>query len=587
MKNCRHLLIILCIHLTASIHAQDSPQDNKITISFDNVSTIDALHEVSKLTNINLSYNPTIIPKGHISKTYLQKTLEETLYDLLGEEFELKTIGHYVIIQKQIKKSVPKTTFKISGGITDKDTGKTLDDVSIYEINSLSATLSDNRGEFELSVSSKTDYLTFAVSRKNYNDTIIQVTQVEQLAQPLTLSPKREMVNELKNSFLFESSKIVQFFTSDKNKKNTENIQSVKNKYFQLSLVPAIGTNMTIGGQVTHNLSINLLAGYSYGLKGLEIGGLYNIDRKNVIGCQIGGLGNTVGGRFAGLQIGGIINTNKKYTKGVILGGVINVVNNDVKGLQVAGVTNITHSNNGLQMAGLSNYVNGRTQGVQLAGFNSHTKDMRGVQLSGFMNFAHKANGLQLAGFLNIAKTLEGIQLGVINYADSVSSGIPIGLISIVNKKGYFESALETNNNGFVTASLRTGLRKFYNILSIGIQFDNDELWTYGVGFGSQISLKNKLFTTIELRSNYLLKRDIQSQSFFNSLNKFHLNIGYQLFNHLSFTAGPVLNLYIANETIEGSGVYGYELTERTLYEKVEKNVGIKMWVGYNFSIRF
>ncbi|MGL1886818.1 MAG: carboxypeptidase-like regulatory domain-containing protein [Reichenbachiella sp.] len=596
------LLFILL--LSQSTYAQDV-LTKTLNANFEDVTIEIALANLNTIPDINLSYSPAILPKGKIKQSFINMTLETILSSILGEGYEFKSIGSYVIIQKSIHSNQhEKTTFRIAGGVVDAETGETLKDVTIYEINTLNSTLSNSQGDFDLTVSAKSDYVTFAISRENYEDTIIQVSKVDQLNEPILLNPRQEKINQFKSNVQVESKRMVQFFTTSKNRKNVRNVSNVQERYFQFSLIPAVGTNMTMGGQVKHELSLNLLAGYSYGLNGFELGGLYNIDRHNVKGFQVGGVGNTVGGKVKGLQIGGVLNTNRGYTSGVQIGGALNVVTNDMKGVQIAGFANTAKSFNGTQIGGFSCVATEDFKGLQLSGFNNHTRTLNGMQLSGFINTAvemkgfqlsgaintaNEADGLQMSGFINIAKNLKGTQLSIFNYADTVTTGIPIGLISIVKKNGYFEAALENGDVIDLEASLRTGLKKFYNIISVGTQINSQNLWSYGFGFGSQIPIYKKAFTSIELRSHYLSSYEDEStnDAFFNLLTRFQITGGYQFFNHLSITAGPVLNIYVSNETSEGSGVYGYDIANKPFYDTIEEGTSIQMWVGFTSSIRF
>ena len=91
---------------------------------------------------------------------------------------------------------------------------------------------------------------------------------------------------------------------------NSANLVVRKSRTFQGSVIPFVGSNWKVSGSITNRISFNLLAGYSGGVNGFELGGLLNIDRDAVRGFQIGGLGNIVGGNATGMQIGGLFNFN-------------------------------------------------------------------------------------------------------------------------------------------------------------------------------------------------------------------------------------------------------------------------------------
>ena len=208
-----------------------------------------------------------------------------------------------------------------------------------------------------------------------------------------------------------------------------------------------VGTNGMLSGQVTNAYSFNLIGGYSAGLRGEELGGVFNIDKKDVHGGQVAGAVNLVGGTVHGVQAAGIINY-------------------------------VIDSLKGLQMAGLANVVRGNVEGVQAAGYMNQCKDtMRGVQFSFFMNRAHR---------------LEGLQIGLINKADT-SSGYSIGLISIVRHGGVNRLSLSIDAVTGITAEYTGGNQKLNSILLVGYNpWSPDKPFSYGYGIGRDFPLKGR-----------------------------------------------------------------------------------------------
>jgi hypothetical protein len=72
-----------------------------------------------------------------------------------------------------------------------------------------------------------------------------------------------------------------------------------------------------MSGQVINNFSLNIFGGYSGGVDGMELGGLFNIDKKDAQYFQAAGLFNMVGGNTNGVQLAGISNTVLKSVQGV------------------------------------------------------------------------------------------------------------------------------------------------------------------------------------------------------------------------------------------------------------------------------
>lgn len=580
--------------LLAHICTGQTAKEEVISINFSNTTTLEALQQLNGLGNVKLSYNPDIIKTNQrIAKSYSGETINSVLQDILGDGFAFKHRGRYIIIQRVKQNTSQKKVFKISGGIKDGRTGETLQDVTVYEINKLNSTLSDDRGNFELTVSSKTDYVTLGVSRQYYQDTIFHVKREFVKQGELILYPNEGPEEKVAKFFKdietkvksIDTKKLVQLLTSNKERKNAQNVDLVEDRSFQFSLVPNVGTNMSMGGSIRNKFSFNLLAGYSLGLNGFELGGLYNIDRKEIKGFQVAGFGNAVGGEANATQIAGFINTNKSKTTGNQIAGFVNVVADEMNGLQLSGFNNVATKTSGAQITGFVNVATKGMKGFQLAGFNNTTTDLNGTQISGFYNKAREMDGVQISGFINHAKTLKGIQFGIVNIADSVESGATIGLINIV-RKGLHHFAISNNDVTDLNLELRTGTHKFYSIFSAGIQAKNDFLWSYGFGFGRQIYLYKKFHTNLELTAHSINKKEDYPDEI-NLLNRFKLNFGYQLAPHLSLNVGPVLNVLVSRVYDETTGIYAYDAANNPFYDDFSGDTLIQMWLGYTASLKF
>ncbi len=305
-------------------------------------------------------------------------------------------------------------------------------------------------------------------------------------------------------------------------------ISSVTERPFQISLVPGVRTHGKMSGQVINNFSLNVFGGYSGGVNGLELGALFNIDKKEVHYLQAAGLFNIVGGNVTGLQMAGINNTVLKSVKGLQAAGVSNYAKGSFGGLQVAGVYNHTSDSvKGFQVAGVGNYARTKVSGVQIAGVaNFSNREMRGTQI---------------AGVINYAKKIKGVQIGLINIADS-SDGYSIGLINIV-LKGYHKLSLSTNELMNTNVAFKTGNRKFYSILQAGMNWgkSDEKIYSFGYGLGSEMRLGKTFSINPEISANYLY---LGSWDYLNLLNKFNLNLNVKLGKYVSIFGGPSINVY-------------------------------------------
>lgn len=359
-------------------------------------------------------------------------------------------------------------------------------------------------------------------------------------------------------------------FKSQGQNESSGQAEEVKERPFQLSLVPGFGTSRGPKEGYTNQFSVNIFVGYEHSLDGAEFGGLYNINKQNVQGAQFAGFGNTVGGNLRGAQFGGLLNTVSGKVRGMQYAGIMNVTGEEVQGAQFAGYMNYADSINGVQGAGLVNISNKSAKGAQLAGIGNWARDMQGVQIS---------------AFINRAKHVKGTQIGLINIADTVENGVTVGLINIV-KKGKMQLAIENNEVIDFNIAFRSGTNRLYSVLFVGAQAKEDYLWTYGAGFGTEFKLKNKWNSSIELTAqNINPKEDYYEE--LNLLNRLSWNFGYQFANHLSFSAGPVLNVYVTEVYNTETGQYGDDIDMGNFYNETFSDTNVKMWIGYNVSIKF
>lgn len=344
----------------------------------------------------------------------------------------------------------------------------------------------------------------------------------------------------------------------------------IKERPFQISLVPGFGTSRGAKQGYVNRFSLNLFAGYEYGFHGVELGGFYNINKHNIKGAQFAGFGNTVGGDVYGAQFGGFVNTVKGKVKGVQGAGYLNIVSKEVQGAQLAGYMNLADSVKGLQAAGI---------------INVNRRNLDGTQLAGIINVAKDVEGLQVSGLVNKAKHIKGTQIGLINIADTVERGATVGLLNIV-KKGKHQLAVEHNEVMDVNLAFRSGTDRLYSVLFAGIQGKSDFLWSYGLGFGTEFKFKNHWSSNVEITSQSINPKEDHHEEL-NLLNRLSWNFNYQMTSHLSISAGPAFNVYVTDVYDQESGRYGDDIDMGSFYNETFSGTNVKMWIGYNISVKF
>ncbi|MCC6371883.1 MAG: hypothetical protein IT236_12815 [Bacteroidia bacterium] len=367
-----------------------------------------------------------------------------------------------------------------------------------------------------------------------------------------------------------------------------DSVEEDKKSDMQFTIFPPIGTNGIEAFNTTNRISINMFAGVSKGLDGIEVGGFANVILKDVKGFQGAGFANVVLHNVKGVQAAGFTNYSGGNFEGAALSGFCNTNLGDLKGGQFAGFCNANLGVlKGLQLSGFANYNQKDMKGIQGAGyFNINLGNFNGAQLSGFANVNRgDFNGIQASGFFNYARKLKGIQFGFINYADSVD-GATIGFCNIV-KKGLHQVEVSADEMFYTNVAVRTGTHKFYNIFSTGFSSQpKGLLWNIGYGVGTSFKLKDNLRTDVSLSAHHVSRGLLYHAT--SELYKLYLGVEYKIANKCYLAGGPTLNIYWGDalqpdyaKSYSGVAPY-YLLNETNTY-----GFNYKAWVGGKIAIRF
>ncbi|MEP7374179.1 MAG: STN and carboxypeptidase regulatory-like domain-containing protein [Chitinophagaceae bacterium] len=598
-SGCIILVVLLC---TLSSSAQ-SILDRRVSFNANRQRLDDVLAIVSNKANFSFSYNSNILKRDSLVNLVIEnKTVRQVLNLLFNGNYEYKESGNYVILRRvslqltTVTKTEPskEKIYTISGYVVNSETGERLSNVSIYETNHLTSTLTDDNGNFTLKLKDKYQTSSLAVSRDAYEDTVVSIQPKYDLQLVIAIVPvvneiigstpnKFEQVDTTGSAITNDSTPVIKSAAPDEVEKTQmgkflltakQKIRSLNmkkfftEKPFQFSVIPGVSSQGKMSGQVVNNFSLNLFGGYTAGVNGLEIGGLFNLNKKDVRYLQAAGLFNIAGGSMTGLQIGGLQNTVLKNVKGLQASGINNFVKGNVNGLQVAGIGNISGGTmNGFQAAGVFNYQNRNSNGIQVAGVGN---------IGG-----GEVKGLQIGGVFNYAKKLKGVQIGLINIADT-SDGYSIGLINVI-LKGYHKFSLYTNEVTNANAAFKTGSRRFYSILQAGTNAgkEGEKIFTFGYGLGTEMNIAKWLSVNPELGSQYVY---LGTWDHLNLLNKLHLNLNIKFGKRFSVFGGPSFTAYYS-EQIAAVGGYKYDLVPPSYHSFRLGSDKLRGWFGWNAGI--
>ena len=601
-------LIIFSFFINASTNSQAILQKN-ISLDINNQRLDNVLEILSNKGNFYFSYNSSIVKKDSlVSFRASNKTVKEILSLLFNTTYEFRESGNYIIIRKApirmtlvTQKAVTEERiYSVSGYVYDEQSGAAINEASIYEKTILASALTNTDGFFKIKLKSgKTSTAELTVSKEFYEDTTIKIQprynqEVSITMMPIELPGSTEVISPedyltpdslqvttdttvadqspvITDSIKVQQTGVGRFLLSGKQKVQSLNLKNFfTTRPFQISLVPGVSTQGQLNSQVINNFSLNIFGGYTAGTNGFEVGGLFNIDQKDVKYFQSAGLFNSVGGEVKGFQAAGINN----------------LVQDNVTGMQAAGINNfVTGKMSGFQVSGIYNHVSDSVKGAQIAGIGNFSKEkVSGVQISGVSNISNREmNGVQIAGVINYAKKLRGVQIGLINIADT-SAGYSIGLINIIIK-GYHKLSFSFNEIQNFNAAFKTGNSKLYSILGAGLNAsDSNKVYSFGYGLGSELSLNKKKTLSInpELSCQYLY---LGSWDYLNLLNRFNLNLNVKLGKYVSLFAGPSFSVYVTDQNVGFSG-YRFPIPPSG-YNTTKFSSKVTGWFGWNAGINF
>ena len=502
---------------------------------------------------------------------------------VLGDDYTFKESGEYLILKRQ-----KKNRQKLSGYVTDRNTGKRMADATVYDRTTLRSTTTDKHGYYELPVGERSEIV---VAKLAYRDTILQVTSqtprlvklelyVDSLPQPARPGFEQELTQI--------AAELQDFFVRSSQKLTTVNVRDSLERYAQVSLLPGIGTNHRLSGRVVNDYSLNILAGYSRGNRVLEIGGLGNINRENVSGFQAAGLFNITGDDLFGVQAAGLFNNLGNDARGAQFAGIYNFIRDTLRGAQFAGIGNYSGytAPGAFQAAGILNVAPKGRVNTQFAGIINHAHKSA-FQAAGIANTADTLLGVQVAGIFNRAGQARGAQIGLINFAREIK-GVQLGLINLSQYGGYVVLEFSANDVLLANAAFKSGVPALYTILTAGYDPDSpasERFWAYGIGLGARARFTNWSGMSFDLIHRHLNEGGHSNhwQEWGQLAAALDLNFG----KHFSIAGGPSANLFVADPNRLGSGALRERVVSNDRLSADQNADGwLSAWWGWTAALR-
>lgn len=443
----RFILIFFICVFSISVVAQ-GPLERDVNIHADRQQLKAVLTLLEKQANCTFSYESTLFnPDSIVSVHANQLTLKEVLRLLFNDKYSPEENNNYVVIYRRLPGLTilnPDITegrqfWSFSGFVVDDRTGERIMNASVYEKRLLQSTLTDGHGYFRIRFKSRNEHLIqLTLAKLNYRDTTINMLATVPINTRMA-SDKHLYREEQKN---VEKTGLGAFLVSSRQRVQSLNIRNFfAYSPFQVSLTPGLSTHGLLSSQIVNKFSLNVAGGYTAGVDGFEIGGLFNVNKKDSKYLQLSGVFNLTGGRMTGLQASAV-----------------------------------------------HNMVLDTATGVQIAGFINHTEGpVRGIQVAAIHNYARK---------------LQGLQIGLVNQVDT-SEGVSIGLINIV-RNGHYRISFSANDAMNTNFSFQTGTSRFYSAIKAGLNINpSEKMYAFGMGIGREF-FPRRMFSLVT-EFNYMI----------------------------------------------------------------------------------
>ena len=648
-------LSFFLIATTTKLQAQNqvpSALERIVSVNIYNEPAKGMLDLIGKQTNVVFSYSPKVLEnRPPITLDAEKQPIRLVLYTAFGETVKIKSRGKYIILtdnRDELKQPFGDKPQVIEGYITNPKTGEAVSNATVYDQKLLLSAVTDEYGYFKVEVPYGELSKQLQVKKQGFADTTIVPTSNSSfvlLKLPATALDHLKDISKKGETFITKT--FPKWLLSDRQKTNSLNVGDTIYRNWQVSLLPYIGTNRQLSGNVVNKYSYNIFAGYSMGVRVMEVSSGVNIVRgdaryfmagganyvgghmkgvqlanvfnrtQSVNGVQAAGLFNYVAGNVQGVQLAGVFNHTVQTLTGTQVSGVLNKADTAIgtqvsgvlcrarflNGTQASGVANIAKGTaKPGQVAGVVNYIDGSISGLQLAGVANTAKQVvgmqasgvanraetiRGAQLSGIYNQADTVIGIQSSGIINRTKVLKGAQFGLVNLTDS-GDGVAFGLFCY-NKKGIHQLEVAADELFYTNITFRTGSRRFHNLLTVGVRPDNlgsHTLWTYGYGFGTSLSLYKGMMLDADLYSNNVIAGGNASDE--NQLYRIYLGFDKRIGRKTSLAFGITTNLFTYKDTPLNNGKMLSDAVPYTLWNKMgDDGRTFCGWIGGRVALRF
>lgn len=543
------IAIALLLCFGTACFAQENPLERRLSLTIEQVKLEDALFLISETGSFNFCYNSKLIEAEKlVDVNAADQPVSSILQKLFGNGMDLVPVGNHIIIRKKIVQSAvqPEQQIEVSGLVIDDHSGQRIPNVTVFEDFRKKAVQTDANGRFSFQLPNSIRSVALSFSKSGYIDTSIVIIPQksmrlivgvarEGVIGPVAVIPPTEVAGNASET-ASDTLAIIEMPKAEQRKpKRTVPVQ--------ISAFPMVGSNGINQFGTDNYFSLNVFAGITKGVKGVELGGVANVNLENMYGLQVAGAANVVGA--------------------------------DVKGFQLASGYN---------------YVGQDAVGFQMSAGGNHAKrNMKGWQFSLGTNIVeNEMRGLQMTALVNYARKIKGVQFGLINISDTIQ-GAAIGLINI-SKSGYMRVELESSDVLHNSVRFKSGTNSLYTILESGVRWGNGLAgYAFGAGLGARVEYaKKRMFSEFDIDAFWMIETHVPVTEL-NVVTRFSPTIGVKVFGPMEFHIGPTFIYHHSNIKNENDGTFNTKLGFFPFYrdERYDINLLQQMWVGIKGGIQF
>jgi hypothetical protein len=256
----------------------------------------------------------------------------------------------------------------------------------------------------------------------------------------------------------------------------------------------------------------------------------------------------------------------------------------ELSGVQLSLVSYSEVAAAGLTLGAISALANGHARGV-LAAPVTWARELSGVQL-GAINVAGAVRGLQV-GAINIVTTrVRGVSLGIFNYAQEADVSLaPVAY----TRKGGVHAQLALHDTSLLNLAVRLDATYNYSFVAVAVHPIGAQArrgYALGGGLGAKVPLYERtLWLDIDLSVHLIQPQKSWHRGLPNTLEQLRLLLRYEIWMHLSFFAGPTLNVLVQADR-ERRADLGFAL-QRTILTEADARVTVAIWPGFALGMRF